>query len=306
MGKGKSSSAPQYTESKVTQTALPEYAEPYVTRQFARGERESLMPYMPYGGQRIAEFSPQEEVGLSAVEGQFAQGTPWEQQMGAARTAGIAGTPTLPGFTQPGVMQQYMSPYMQNVVDVQQREARRQADISRKALEDQAAAAGAFGGYGYGTAVGEMERGLQEQLQGIQARGLQDAYTAGLGQLGAERAAQETAMQRQLAASQQLGAFGEARERGQMGRTQALIDAGKQRRGLRQESLSMGYQDYLNQLAYPRQQLGFYGQLLRGLPTQPGTQVSSYQPQPSTMQQMLGLGLGGLGLYGQLRGQGAG
>ena len=54
MGKGKSSSAPQYTESKVTQTALPEYAEPYVTRQFARGERESLMPYMPYGGQRIA------------------------------------------------------------------------------------------------------------------------------------------------------------------------------------------------------------------------------------------------------------
>jgi hypothetical protein len=91
-----------------------------------------------------------------------------------------------------------------------------------------------------------------------------------------------------------------------MGRTQALIEAGKQRRGLRQESLSMGYQDYLNQLAYPRQQLGFYGQLLRGLPTQPGTQVSSYQPQPSTMQQMLGLGLGGLGLYGQLRGQGAG
>ena len=47
MGKGKSSSAPQYTESKVTQSTLPEYSEPYVTRQFARGARERLMPYLP-------------------------------------------------------------------------------------------------------------------------------------------------------------------------------------------------------------------------------------------------------------------
>jgi len=73
-------------------------------------------------------------------------------------------------------------------------------------------------------------------------------------------------------------------------------------RNFRQAGLDMGYKDFLNQIAYPRQQLGFYGQILQGLPVTPGTQISQYAPSPSSTQQLLGLGLGGLGLYKALQG----
>jgi len=73
-------------------------------------------------------------------------------------------------------------------------------------------------------------------------------------------------------------------------------------RNFQQAGLDMGYQDYLNQLAYPRQQLGFQSQILQGLPVTPGTQVSSYQPQASGTSQLLGLGLGALGLQRALGG----
>ena len=80
-------------------------------------------------------------------------------------------------------------------------------------------------------------------------------------------------------------------------RLRAAQEAQEVARNFRQAGLDMGYQDFLNQVAFPRQQLGFQSQILQGLPVTPGTQVSQYQPRPSTTQQLLGLGLGGLGLY---------
>ena len=91
-----------------------------------------------------------------------------------------------------------------------------------------------------------------------------------------------------------------------MQRLQQLGQAGGARQAQQQELYDLGYQQYQDQLAYPRQQLGFYSQILRGLPVTPGTQVSQYQPRPSTAQNVLGLGLGGLGLYQALGGGGMG
>ena len=54
--KGGGGSAP--TETTVTQTDLPEYVEPYFKRLLQRGEAESIQGYDPYGGQRLAYFSP--------------------------------------------------------------------------------------------------------------------------------------------------------------------------------------------------------------------------------------------------------
>ena len=45
MSKGGGGGGPQTTESTVTQTNLPEYAEPYFTRLMQRSEAESLQPY---------------------------------------------------------------------------------------------------------------------------------------------------------------------------------------------------------------------------------------------------------------------
>jgi len=71
---------------------------------------------------------------------------------------------------------QYMSPYMQNVVGVQQREAQRQADIATTGRNAQAVGAGAFGGSRQAIMDAEAARNLATQKGDIQAQGLQNAY----------------------------------------------------------------------------------------------------------------------------------
>lgn len=75
-----------------------------------------------------------------------------------------------------GAAQQYMNPYMQSVVDMQQQEAQRQADIAGTQRGAQAVQAGAFGGSRQAIMDAEAARNLATQKGSIQAQGLQNAY----------------------------------------------------------------------------------------------------------------------------------
>lgn len=92
-------------------------------------------------------------------------------------------------ITDPGAVSQYMSPYMQNVVDIQQREAMRQAGMLDTQRNAKAAQAGAFGGARHGIENAEAQRNLNTRLEDIQAKGLQDAYQQAQGQFNAEQQA---------------------------------------------------------------------------------------------------------------------
>ena len=110
---------------------------------------------------------------------------------------------------------------------------------------------------------------------------------------------------RSAAAGQAAGLAGtrQAMEYDRLGQLEA---AGQRRRGLAQQGLDMGYQDFLRQQAFPREQLNLYSGLLRGVPVGPGQYKSSYGDQPSGFQQLLGTGLGAAGLYGATGGWGGG
>lgn len=56
MGKGGGGGQP--TTQTVNQTNLPEYAKPYFENIMERAQAESYRPYTPYGGDRIAGFTP--------------------------------------------------------------------------------------------------------------------------------------------------------------------------------------------------------------------------------------------------------
>lgn len=90
-------------------------------------------------------------------------------------------------FLQPGVAGQYMNPYMQSVVDVQQAAAQRQADIAKTGRGAQAAQAGAFGGSRQAIMEAEAARALADQQGAIQAQGLQSAYGQAQQQFNAEQ-----------------------------------------------------------------------------------------------------------------------
>ena len=90
-------------------------------------------------------------------------------------------------FTDQGTAGSYMSPYMQNVVDIQQREAQRQADIAGTQQQAAATAAGAFGGGRDAIMRAEAARNLALQKGDIQAQGQQAAYQQAQQQFNAEQ-----------------------------------------------------------------------------------------------------------------------
>ena len=92
-------------------------------------------------------------------------------------------------FNQSGTAQDYMNPYMQNVVDIQKREAQRTADIAGTQRGAQAAKAGAFGGSRQAIIDAEANRNLSQQLGDIQATGSQAAFQNAQQQFNAEQAA---------------------------------------------------------------------------------------------------------------------
>jgi hypothetical protein len=70
----------------------------------------------------------------------------------------------------------YMSPYQQNVTDIQIEGLQRQADIARTQRGAQAARAGAFGGARQAIENAEANRALASQMDAARAQGLQQAY----------------------------------------------------------------------------------------------------------------------------------
>jgi hypothetical protein len=283
--------------------------------------------------------------------------------------------------------QDYMNPYMQNVVDIQQREAQRTADIAGTSRGAQAVKSGAFGGSRQAVMDAEAARNLSTQKGDIQAQGQQAAYqnaqqqfnadqarrmqaqqsnqnaglTAGqanlqalLGvqQLGAgqdlqsQLANQQYGLQAQqlgeqsrqfgagqgLSAAQSAAQYGQAANQlneqagqygaglGMQGLQTALSGAGQlgalggqkfqqgmdinklqnayggQQQALRQQGLDQAYQDFQDQKNYPYKQLGFFSDMIRGLPLGQQSTRNMYEPNPGMAQQIGSLGMGAYGL----------
>lgn len=92
-------------------------------------------------------------------------------------------------FAAPGSAESFMSPYMQNVVEIEKREAQRASDIAAQREGAQFARAGAFGGARQAIVEAERGRNLAQQMGDIQSRGLQSAFQQAQQQFNAEQAA---------------------------------------------------------------------------------------------------------------------
>jgi hypothetical protein len=337
MSKGGGGGGVQETTSTVTQTNLPEYAEPYITRLMERAETESLAPYTTYEGQRLATFTPEQELAMTGKAGLAIAGDPTQYGVASDIMGDIGRNEiTLPDgrvvpaigsaqyladqtYTQPTYnpdgtvsyrnVEAYMNPYQQAVVDIAQDAAREQSARAANIIAADAAASGGLGGYREAIMQMDRENALAKQIADIQATGSLAAYEQGQAAFEADRAARlgalgvdQTTRQQQLQAAGALGDLGTTQQAAEIQRLDQLGQAGTARQAMQQQVYDMGYQEFQDQLAFPRQNIAFLQQALRGMPIQPGQQVSTYAPAPSAASQMLGMGLGGLGLYQAMRG----
>ena len=168
------------------------------------------------------------------------------------------------GFQQPDMFTgesvgQYMSPYMQNVVDVQKQQAQLDFDRSQAGRDAAAVQAGAFDGSRQ--AVGDYlaQEGLARQMGDIQATGQQQAFQQAATQFGADRAAQ-MAVEQQRAAELARVQAGRA---GELGRVQtgevgelARIQSGRAGEQSRLDALRASEQARVQQAMEQSRQFG--------------------------------------------------
>ena len=105
-------------------------------------------------------------------------------------------------------VQNYMNPYMQNVVDQQSKSAITNFNRQNASRAAQGVQAGAFGGSRQGVVQGMAEEGLMGQLDQIQRKGLSDAYGQAQGAFQADRSAQVANEQARAAEASRVQAAG--------------------------------------------------------------------------------------------------
>lgn len=109
-----------------------------------------------------------------------------------------------------------------------------------------------------------------------------------------------------LKSAAQLGQLGGMEQQAQLRSADVLRQIGEQRQAQEQQLLDIGYSDFLSERDFPRQQLSYLSGIMHGVPVSPSSETSVYQRPPSAGQQLLGYGLGGLGLARSVFGQGQG
>lgn len=226
--------------------------------------------------------------------------------------------------TSPEAMAQYMSPYMQNVVDYQKQQAVRDYQIQAPQMAARAVGSGAFGGNRLTLQQAEANRGLQNRLAGIEATGQQQAYQNAqqAQQFGSSLGLQglQTGMQGQQVGLQGLGTAMQGSQvglqgvsgaqQGYAGATQAggtLGNIAAQESQARLAALALKNQMGQQQQQFPYYQTQFLQGMLSGLPVSQQT-TQGYQSGPNALSQIAGLGTSVLGsylLYDRLKGSGS-
>jgi hypothetical protein len=186
----------------------------------------------------------------------------------------------------PNSVSQYMNPYLQNSLNPQLDEARRQAQISAMPAMAKLTQAGGYGGGRQAILEAENQRNLNTNLASITGKGYKDAYD------DAMKAAQYSAdfglKSLQGAATTNQAAANAGAQEAQYGlqNLQAQATAGKTQYDQEQAGLNAQYNEYLRQQKYLPDQLKAQQELIRGMPG--GTTTETYGAKQSGIQRAIG------------------
>jgi len=187
---------------------------------------------------RIAGFSPlqqQAQAGVQANQGSYKPYTDYASQ------------------TLPDAVGSYMSPYTDSVVDrIAQLGQRNLTENLLPQVNSTFTGAGQFGSTRSSDFTNRAVRDSNESILGAQSSALQAGYTQ------AQNAAL-TDMQRQAALGQQV--------QNQGYQDAAMLDTtGQQQQAQTQKNMDLAGQDYTAQVNYPKTQLSFLSDIIRGTP----------------------------------------
>lgn len=265
-----------------TETNLSTWAGPYVTDMLGKTQALAEKPFTPYTGAFTAAPSA-----LQTQAFQGLAGLTVPQNLG---TAGTQAQDIYKGAAtympkEIGTIQSYMNPYLEAALQPQLRTAKEQAEQQRMATAGRLAQAGAYGGSRQAIMEAEGQKNLNQLLSDITGKGYASAFDAAQKQRMADIEAGRQGLAAQTAATQALANIGGQEATYGLQNLQQQLAGGATQRDIEQQGLTADYNQYLRELAYPREQLEFQRQMISGLPV---ASASYYQPAPSAFSSSVG------------------
>jgi hypothetical protein len=197
----------------------------------------AIAPYAPTG---MAPTNPYQQASMA--------------QMGAL--LGTAGAGTIGGAN----LAQYQNPYTQQVIDANQADILRGAQMGLNDLDTQASRAGAFGGSRHGVAMGEMGRGVAQML------GQQSAQLRQQGFMNAQQMAQQD-IQNRMSQAAQLANLGQQSFGYGQSVNQGLAAQGQQQQALQQALIDASKAQFVGYTGHPATTIGYASAALGATPT---------------------------------------
>jgi hypothetical protein len=167
-----------------------------------------------------------------------------------------------------GIAAQYMNPYLQNVLDPQLAELRRQNDITQSQTNAGLTSQGAFGGGRQAIMNAENDRNMMQEMNKTVGAGYSNAFNNAQNQFNTEQGQNQNLVN-------------------------SLSQIGGQQQALNQAGVTADYNEFAQQRDYPQKMLQFQQSMLQGLPI--STVYNT--PQSQTPAQQL---IGGMGSIGSL------
>jgi hypothetical protein len=323
------------TQTVETKTVLPQYQEDFLKDLLATTKTVGSQPVSLPSAQ-VAQLTPAQRLAVQLGLGGVGAYAPMMQAGESTLSAGagaigqgigttLSGAPLLAqtvGAYDPRSYQQFMDPYMEDVIAQTQADIGRQGQIQAQNIGAQAVRGGAFGGSRQAVAEQELNRNIMEQQArtGAQMRsaGFQQAQQQAQNAFQNQMARQQSAAQLFGALGQGVGALGgqltkaglsqaalgESAQAASQRDINALMSLGGLEQAQAQAELDAGRVSALEQAYEPYQRIGFMSDIFRGVPTTQSTLQTTSAPDPSFLSQLagIGMGIGGLsqaGLFGE-------
>ena len=289
---GKGGGPPPTPAHTTTQTTsqYPDELKPFIADIFGKAkgieDQRSADGYQAYDAPRIAGFNQDQQDAFTGIRDAQGASTPYfeaQETLIDRSTAGPSAARTA----------QYMNPYTQNVIDIQQRELGRMGEQERNKIGAGAANAGSFGGSRQAILEAEQMRNQGMRSDDIQAKGMNQAYAQ----------AQQSMSQADARGLQGAGMYGQMGTQvpGQrMKELGALAGVGAADQTQQQRALDLGYRQFQDEYNYPMKTLNDYSAILRGfpLPANTSSNQTSYSAVAPLSSQLLGAGAGLTGMAG--------
>ena len=258
-----------------TESSLSNWAGPYVTEMLGRGRGLSEQQYDPYMGPLTAGTNQLQDQAFSGIAGLTLSDPTNQAAQGYDNVGGNFDFNRWNGDW----AEQYMNPYVDQALQPQLDEVRRQSEIERINNAGRMTQAGSFGGGRQAIMESEMDDNMLRLMGELTGEGYRNAYdTAFSGftsdegrRLDTQKAESDVGLQ----ALRQQGELGSQMTRDQMGIYDQLLGAGDTRRDILQQGMDADKAQFEEERMWPYEQVQFMQSLLQKMPLEAQNKYST-------------------------------